>query len=56
MGNFKCFGLILEINMNYFVIYALFLLLRLVSACKDFECKFTLNVPSVKRKYEIEAK
>ena len=50
MGNFKRFGLILGINMHYFMIYALFFLLRLVSACMSFDCRFMLNEPSVRRK------
>ena len=36
--------------MHYFMIYALFFLLRLVSACMDFDCRFTLSEPSIRRK------
>ena len=40
--------------MLYFVIYAHIYVITLVLACLDFDCKFTCDEPSNRRKNEVE--
>jgi len=50
MGNFGVWSSFLRINLHYFAIYAHISPITMVSACSDFDCRFTLNEPSVRRK------
>ena len=40
--------------MRYFVIYALISAITVVLACSDFDCRFTCDKPSNRRKNEVE--
>ena len=51
IGIFYWFGLNFGINLCYFMIYAIFLWLYLVSACSSFDCRFARVEPNVRRKY-----
>jgi len=48
MGSLVFRILFLRINMYYFMIHIVFLLVRLVLACLGFHCIFKLNKPSVR--------